>query len=388
MLKNIVIIQNTEIGWHLALSVFLTGLLKKYIKNDQCTYSLICGKIEDNRNLWEIPKNIDVHTTNTWLYSIKDNIAFSLKSFYKLFKIHRSSPIHSIHAFYPNSSLLWAVFFKVFFSWKTRIIYDVRSPWIEMSFANNHISTRKVFIKYIMHFCEFILIRFVSEFVFITEGTRDYYIEKYKLNKTIKNTIIPSWVEVSDFQITISQEKKQKIMEEFRMKNSSQIIIWYVGTISKMRELDKFVAENNKIILESNYKLIFIGEGDWVNNLNKIIQENGLQENVLILGKKTRDVIPEYIQTFSYWLCHLPDIFVFRNSFPLKILEYLSAGKKVVLSNIDSHRELLGKFKWNLIIYNSQISSALSNENDSFVSSEINTYDWKNLALMYNFIYK
>jgi glycosyltransferase involved in cell wall biosynthesis len=239
-----------------------------------------------------------------------------------------------------------------------------------------------------MHFCEFILIRFVSEFVFITEGTRDYYIEKYKLNKTIKNTIIPSWVEVSDFQITISQEKKQKIMEEFRMKNSSQIIIWYVGTISKMRELDKFVAENNKIILESNYKLIFIGEGDWVNNLNKIIQENGLQENVLILGKKTRDVIPEYIQTFSYWLCHLPDIFVFRNSFPLKILEYLSAGKKVVLSNIDSHRELLGKFKWNLIIYNSQISSALSNENDSFVSSEINTYDWKNLALMYNFIYK
>ncbi|MEI8008543.1 MAG: hypothetical protein WCI00_03865 [bacterium] len=62
-----------------------------------------------------------------------------------------------------------------------------------------------------------------------------------------------------------------------------------------------------------------------------------------------------HIQLFDYGLCHLPDIFVFRNSFPLKILEYLAAGKKVLCSTIKTHLILKQNFENEIIIYQKYI---------------------------------
>ena len=179
LMKIIFILENTEIWWHLALSVFLTSLLHTYQWWKYFDFNLICGSIENENEISHLRENIHrIFPTKTWLYSIKDNILFSWRSFKILFQENKKNKIDIVHCFYPNSSLLAGILFKLFVSKKTKILYDVRSPWIEMSFANKWISKKKAFIKYIMHFEERILTKFVDYFVFITEWTKEYYKKK------------------------------------------------------------------------------------------------------------------------------------------------------------------------------------------------------------------
>lgn len=384
--KNIFVIENTEIGWHLALSIFLTNLLKHYKKSDAFSYSLICGKVEDIENIWPIQQIFDIYTTNTWLYSVKDNLLFSWRTLLNLIRFNKKARIDIIHAFYPNSSLLWAVIFKMFFSWKTRIIYDIRSPWIEMSFANNHISQKRDLIKWLMHLSEYILIRFVSEFVFITEWTRNYYLRKYKLKDTIRSTIIPSGVSVNEFQIPLSNEKRQGIQKEYHTQDW-EVIIGYIWTISRMRKLDWFIQDNSKIIKDSNYRIIFIWDGDGFESLKISIQDSKIEDKVILLWKKSRKEIPQYIQSFDYWLCHLPDIFVFQNSFPLKILEYLSAWKRSLCTNIKAHKEIHKMFPEWIVLYENEIPKNLKVwEVDNWNNKVVN-FDWNSLVNRYIAIY-
>ena len=46
-----------------------------------------------------------------------------------------------------------------------------------------------------------------------------------------------------------------------------------------------------------------------------------------------------YLSTFDVGICHLPDTFVFRQSSPMKILEYLASGTPVLASDILTHQE-------------------------------------------------
>lgn len=386
--KNIFIVQNTELGWHLALSVFLTNLLKRYKKEELFDYTLICWKIENEAECTFLQDNkIKVHTTETWLYKIKDNILFSWRTFKILLNSHKVRKIDIIHAFYPNSSLLWSALFKLFISWKTKIFYDVRSPWIEMSFANNHLSKKSNIVRNIMHFSEFVLIRFVSEFIFITEWTREYYKKTYKLWDNISSTIIPSGVSVWDFSKPVNPETREKILWEYWWDQWDKVI-GYVGNISNIRELDQFLKNNAQWIIDSKYKLIIIWDWDWLEPIRTVIKDNSLDSKVFLLGKKLRTEIPDYIQTFDYWLCHLPDIFVFQNSFPLKVLEYLSAWKPVLCSIIKAHTSIATNFREQIILYDSVIDFWQIPENRTWRSDEIFSYDWSNLYKKYTGIYE
>lgn len=385
--KNIVLLQNTEIGWHLALSTFLTWLIREYKSGDWFNFSLICWYIDKLDQLEWAEKQIDIYEIWTSYNKISDNLLFMRKSFKKLISLNRKVKIDILHCLYPNSSLMSAVLFKLFVNRKVKIIYDIRSPWIEMSFANSHISKKKNRVRNLMHFSEKILTKFVDYFVFISEWTKEYYTNKYNLSLKDNLSIIPTWVDVEKFSKPIPEQQKDELRKKHWI-GLDDTVIGYVGTISKMREMSNFLATQIDWIKSNpTVKFLMIWEWDDLENIKQVVKDGWVDKQFIFAGKMKQSELIPYIHIFNYWRCHLPDIFVFRNSFPLKILEYMAAWVHVLASDIKAHRDIARENDWRIEIYLTDFPNK-TNLNATVLPINVQKYSRVTLLELYVYAYK
>lgn len=315
-MKNIVILQNTEIGSTLALSVYLAGFIKN-LKYSKYNISLIIAENLMDTNI----EYLDIFKTNTSLYGVFSNFKYTYRSFKLLKKLNKKQKIDVLHCFYPNSSLLSAVLYKLLVNKNVKIIYDIRSPWIEMVFEKNHINSLiNNLLKLVMHYEEKVLTRFADYYIFISNGLKRYYSRKYRLNVS-KSSVIPTSVDTNLFK-----SKKSNLKKELGF-NKNEIIIGHIGGMNHNRKLDVFLKIfKNALEKNDDLRLVFIGDGEAKKMLMSKTEIFNLTKYVKFLNNVSHEKIPEYISGFDYGLCYLPKIFVFRYSVPIKILEYLACG--------------------------------------------------------------
>src|SRR3989344_2761086 len=139
-MKRVFIVKNAPLGESQPLSVDITSLLKNFKKEKNIELNLIISKSPN------IPQEISslcnkIYQIKSSTYSIKDNLKFSFKVFNILLKENRIKRIGLLQAIYPNSSLFGCVLFKLLHP-SIKIIYEVRSPWIDMSVSQGYISPR------------------------------------------------------------------------------------------------------------------------------------------------------------------------------------------------------------------------------------------------------
>ncbi len=390
MMKRIFVIQNTELNSHLPLSVYLTGLLINFKKDEfiqkNIEFNLIISKTE------KVPDEIkefcsSIHQINTSLYRVKDNLKFSFQTFKILKKENKKNKIDIVHPFYPNSSLLGSVMFKILINSKVKIIYDIRSPWIEMIFARKHIKSSLTYsLKKILYLEERLLLFFVNYFIFITPGLKNFYKKKFKLNR-LKRSIIPSGVDTKVFKSYKNKKYITNLKKRFGYKRN-HIVIGHVGTVCYSRRLDQFLDIFEKAYQKNkNLRLFFLGGGADEGRLKKIVLSKNLDKVITFHPKTIHSNVPKFISLFDYGLCHLADIFVYRNSFALKILEYLSCKKPVLVSDIKTHREIKKDFENSLnnpvIIYQNPEDISRLRNNVQYNFKKIRDYSWNNLTKKY-----
>ncbi len=113
-------------------------------------------------------------------------------------------------------------------------------------------------------------------------------------------------------------------------------MIGYVGVISERIdfELVEYLAQNR-----SDYSFVFVGPfygdvGRWVKRLKRL-------KNVFFLGERHYNEISDYIASFDVCVIpHIVDEFTLSND-PMKVYEYIYAGKPVISTGIYINRELL-----------------------------------------------
>lgn len=143
--------------------------------------------------------------------------------------------------------------------------------------------------------------------------------------------------------------------KKFR-KGSPQLLS--VGILYTHKRVNKIIESMSEIVkMYPDVHLQIVGNGEEFNDLQKLIENYKLEKHVKLLGKVSFDEL-----RYRYTSC---DILVSASTFellPVSVMEAMSCGKPVLLSNLDAHKE---------IIYNSKAGLIDSFDNPLQVSRKI-----------------
>lgn len=138
---------------------------------------------------------------------------------------------------------------------------------------------------------------------------------------------VPNGIEVEHF---IVSDANYQLPEE--LKNIQKPIIGYHGVIEDRVDLDliKYVAQHNP-----DKSVVLIGAGIWKNQ-SKILEKKFAEEkNVHLIPFVPYQELPKYLHAFDVGIVpHKLNEFT-RSMNPLKLYEYLAAGKPVVTTSVE-----------------------------------------------------
>ncbi len=162
--------------------------------------------------------------------------------------------------------------------------------------------------------------------------TRDY-IASLGLNRKLVS-VIPNGVSSSDFSAS-----------PLPSRNGREPILLYIGTLADWQGLDVLIKALPKILEQQTVRLHIIGRGRSRQRkmLAKQIRKLGLEEYVIIEPAVPHHEIPALIAGAD--ICVAPlglnDRNVTQGACPIKVLEYMAAGRPLLASNMPIVRELV-----------------------------------------------
>jgi glycosyltransferase involved in cell wall biosynthesis len=162
--------------------------------------------------------------------------------------------------------------------------------------------------------------------------TRDY-IASLGLNRKLV-TVIPNGVSASDFSPS-----------PLPARDGRAPVLLYIGTLADWQGLDIVVKALPKIIEQGAVRLQIVGRGRSRQRkiLAKQIRKLGIEEHVIVQPAVPHHEIPALIASAD--ICVAPlglnDRNVTQGACPIKVLEYMAAGRPLLASNMPIVRELV-----------------------------------------------
>ncbi len=126
---------------------------------------------------------------------------------------------------------------------------------------------------------------------------------------------------------------------------TDEIVAFYHGQLHSCQYVRMFL-QAAKIIVQKNtgipLKVMIVGSGSDLGPLESFSRELGLDQMVIFTGFIPHDDIPDYIAAADICVAPFEDNEVTRCKSPLKIAEYMAAGKPVVASHVGEVGHMLG----------------------------------------------
>ncbi|MCC7551077.1 MAG: glycosyltransferase family 4 protein [Methanobacterium sp.] len=144
--------------------------------------------------------------------------------------------------------------------------------------------------------------------------------EHYGLDKV---EIIPNGVDEKQF--TPSEPKDEYLL--------------YVGRLTYGKGLKDLLKAVKNVCRMCPLKLLLVGEGELENHLKRFIKSEGLEDDVQVTGKKSHQELVEIYQNAL--------LFIFPShyeGFPTVVLEAMSSGLPVLVSDIPAHAAFIKDF--------------------------------------------
>jgi glycosyltransferase involved in cell wall biosynthesis len=162
--------------------------------------------------------------------------------------------------------------------------------------------------------------------------TRDY-IASLGLNRSLI-TVIPNGVSASDFSPSPLPAREGRVP-----------VMLYIGTLADWQGLDVVIKALPKILEQQVVRLQIVGRGRSRQRkmLAKQIRKLGIEEHVIVQPAVEHHLIPTLIAESD--ICVAPlglnDRNVTQGACPIKVLEYMAAGRPLLASNMPIVRELV-----------------------------------------------
>jgi glycosyltransferase involved in cell wall biosynthesis len=219
--------------------------------------------------------------------------------------------------------MLPAMFFNKILARKNKFITDIRTtPTNRKKFEsamNNFHWQFKTAVKYF------------HGFSFITPFMEEYIMSKYKLSK-YKSVNWSSGVDTDLFNPEKHQSKKK----------TKAFQLFYHGGISLSRgNLDLIKAVHK--LKNEGYAVELLQVGICVDNeIKDYISNYKLESWCKLLPPKPLSEIPAFIAQCDLPILPFPNFMAWRVSSPIKLMEYLAMGKKVLAPNMEAFTDVFG----------------------------------------------
>ncbi|MBA2851395.1 glycosyltransferase involved in cell wall biosynthesis [Methanococcus maripaludis] len=144
-----------------------------------------------------------------------------------------------------------------------------------------------------------------------------------------KIVVIPNGVDIDKFK-PVNKEYVKKL------KNiSSNFLICYVGSLIKIKRVDRLIKISNELSKDYNIDLLIIGDGPERNNLENLVSTLGMK-NVKFQGAVPNEEIPEYIS--------MSDVLALTSEsegLPTVLVESMSCGVPVITLDVGGVKDIV-----------------------------------------------
>lgn len=225
---------------------------------------------------------------------------------------------------------------------RTKSVLDVRSTPVESSGFRG--SQQKLWFS----ICIVVAKKLFDGMTIITPLMRKEICDAYAIDPCSVGT----WSSGVDNRLF---DPESHVSEGARLKRelglSGRFVVFYHGVLTATRGLTETVETMRTLGPDcSDVVLFLLGKGPAAALLKRAVQEHGLQDRVIIHDSVDYAEVPGFIMMADVCIVPLPDHPYWRSQSPLKLLEYLAMEKVVILTDIPSHRSVVGEEKCGIYI--------------------------------------
>jgi glycosyltransferase involved in cell wall biosynthesis len=255
----------------------------------------------------------------------------------------------------PNMSILGFIGAPIICRLKRiKLVLDVRSTPVEAIGFNGYLQT--LFFDLSVFFAKALF----DGMTVITAMMKKEICDKFGIGSKFPG-VWTSGVAPDFFDPEKRSIEGKRLRREFGL--ADKLIVFYHGTFGVRRGLIECI-KSIEILKNSNrdLALFLLGSGKALPEIEKTILAKGVQDRVIIHSPVDYRDVPSYIAMCDLGIIPLPDLPDWRNQCPLNLLEYLSMGKVVILTDIPAHREVLGESNCGIYVRSSdptEIAGAL-----------------------------
>ncbi|MFC1770983.1 glycosyltransferase family 4 protein [Candidatus Margulisiibacteriota bacterium] len=164
-----------------------------------------------------------------------------------------------------------------------------------------------------------------SQIITVSDSIRDHL--KISFNNPNVTTIrnIPSYTQKGKYNI---------FREKHNIPQDTPIFI-YQGLFSKSRGVHIILDALLKTDRNMRFKFIFLGFGDFAEEMKKIIKENHLESTAMVLDPVPQEILLQYTKSADIGVHAIANTCLSHDyCLPNKILEFMQAGLAIVCTNL------------------------------------------------------
>ncbi|WP_271402331.1 glycosyltransferase family 4 protein [Salinicoccus roseus] len=234
-------------------------------------------------------------------------------------------------------------------------IYEVRGLWHFTQSEKNpdfYQSERfKMQGKY-----EIVCCRTADKVITISESLKKYLIEKGIEEEKI--TVLPNGVDTEQLK---PLAKDESIIEKYGLQNSK--VIGFIGSLTSYEGIELIFDSMKHIKGSKNVKyplkFIIVGAGQYRSELEKRVEEMGLENDVIFIGRVPHEDVSKFYSVIDIAPFPRKDAPVCHLVTPIKTYEAMSMGKRVVVSDVDALKEMVHEGV-NGVVFKAESSEELS----------------------------
>src|SRR3972149_2161162 len=247
----------------------------------------------------------------------------------RLNKSYRFDIIHERFGLYSYGGILASKMLRI------PHITEVNGPGIEEKklFTKDIAPIQKFTAKMIRKFC----LRNTDHVVAVSNNLKSFLLDNHLINRRDKITVLPNAADVTAFN---KQFDAQSIKASLLLED--KFIVAYTGTLQVWYAIEDLISAFPQILKEiPNACLLIIGTGQARKALEDLAYNLGVSNRVRFMGYVRHEKIPEILSIVDVVVAPYKEVGIpFFNS-PIKIFEYLSAGKAIVATKIGQITEIL-----------------------------------------------